>query len=475
MDERGQLLLRKCCEAGQGYTQNSIINNGGSQHCVDYRIARHRDSTFIEISQQLLFAHQNRSDVEISNFKLDLGLPRDCSSSGLVVLKPDSIPADRFYPLASGFLVVPHRFWFFQPEHHCMEDFFLDDDFNQVKRSAIICAKRIESFPASAVDHRSRLNFNFLPEIDKSSALLALSGRRVIRKCCDLNEVYSMTSHTCIAKQSYATHYFDDLKNKSKNGEDLFFRIGLLDCSDQLQTTIFTLSQETGRLQIKMKESDEAWEEVTKYCLEDFVGFSEDDSPEITNLASFCPTGYPNLTSSVDSAIELELSVPKCCPAGHIVEGDQCQPLKLGGKVDIAISETALLEAIQTFSEVNVTTSILTPNANLSCGLVTPFPLLSPDSYAFITPSFKDDGNGSISFAFHFYVAQYWDLNVTLKPFCLDLELFKTDEGVYYVPTVWYCASSTQVSGHYPILLYISSAALVATFIIYFFVPASGI
>jgi len=121
-----------------------------------------------------------------------------------------------------------------------MEDFFLDDDFNQVKRSAIICTEWIEYFPASAVDHRDRLNFDFLPGMESSSStLLALRNRRVMRKCCDLNEVYSMTNRTCIAKQSYATHYFYDLKNKSKSGEDLFFQIGLLDCPEQLQTTIF--------------------------------------------------------------------------------------------------------------------------------------------------------------------------------------------------------------------------------------------
>jgi len=69
-------------------------------------------------------------------------------------------------------------------------------------------------------------------------------------------------------------------------------------------------------------------------------------------LLAVCPPGYPNLTPSVDTTIERGLSVHKCCPAGHIVEGDQCQPLKIGGKVNSTISESALLEAIQTFSEV---------------------------------------------------------------------------------------------------------------------------
>jgi len=474
MGGSSQFLLRKCCGPGQVYTAGGAFSNGSNQFCVDYGTSNHPASTLIEVSQQLFFAQQHSNFEDVTNFEIDSGFPHDCSPSGLMLLEPESMTADRFYPLASGHLVIPHRFWLFQPDHYCMEDFFLDDNFNKVRRSAIICTEQTESFPATAVDHRGRLNLDFLPELETSSALMELSGRRVIRKCCDLNEVYSVANHSCIPKEGYATQYFDDLKNQEANGEDLFFHVGLLDCPDQLQAAIFAVNPDSGRLRIKMEETDENWEEVSIYCLDDFVVFFDDGFPETINLASFCPPQYPHLTPSVESVTDRGLSIPKCCPSGHIVEGNRCQHLKLGDKVE-KMTEKTLLRTLQNFSETNISAGILGPNVTLSCGLSTAYPLLSAGKYVLATPSFKNDENNSLSFSLHYYVEQYWDFNVTLKPFCLDLELFRTIDEVYYEPTVWYCTSPSHVSGHYPILLYVSSAALVATFIIYFLIPASGI
>lgn len=66
------------------------------------------------------------------DFDIKSGFPENCDE--MMLLEPDAMPTDRFYPLVNGDLVVPHRFWVFPPESHCMEDFFADDDFNKVRK-----------------------------------------------------------------------------------------------------------------------------------------------------------------------------------------------------------------------------------------------------------------------------------------------------------------------------------------------------
>lgn len=124
--------LRKCCGPGQVYHINTQVE--GNNRCVNYSIsASHPSSTMIEISQQLFFSKETLLPQYASeDFLVDTGFPRNCTPD--LTLEPDTLMADRFYPLASGQLVVPHRFWLLQPENHCMEDFFYDDDFNRVSR-----------------------------------------------------------------------------------------------------------------------------------------------------------------------------------------------------------------------------------------------------------------------------------------------------------------------------------------------------
>ncbi len=168
------------------------------------------------------------------------------------------------------------------------------------------------------------------------------------------------------------------------------------------------------------------------------------------------------------------IRVPKCCLADYIVEDNRCRPLQLEDKSN-TITEIDFIRTLQSFSDSNISAGILTPNVTPSCGLSTAYPLLlSTEKRALPKPLFKNDGNNSLVFALHYYVEQYWDFNATLRPFCLDLKLLRITDEIYYEPTVWYCTSPSHVSGHHPILLYISSAALVATFIIYFLIPASS-
>ncbi len=296
LHKTNSFLLRKCCGPGQVYTKNRANNK--NQPCADYRTPSQRESTFITVSQQLFFAHQNSSNA--FKFKIDSGFPRNCSPDRLLVLEPESIPADSFYPLASGHLVVPHRFWLFQPDHYCTEE--LDENFNKVKRSAIICTERIELFPSSnAVDYLGRLNLDFLPGAKTSSGLTKLSGRRVIRKCCDINQVYSVAIHRCIPKQDYATTYFNDLENPQIEGGDLFFRVGSVDCPiPLLQTDIFSTSADPSKLLVKQEETDKNWQEVSLFCLEDFVFFFENDLHETGTFAQYCPAQHQDFTPSIE-------------------------------------------------------------------------------------------------------------------------------------------------------------------------------
>ena len=483
--------MRKCCGLGQVYVTGGSSGGGAdsSQRCVDYASSSHQSSTLIEVSQQLFFGNHPNAD----DFDIDAGFPRNCSQGGLMLLEPEAMMSDRFYPLASGQLVVPHRFWLFEPDSQCMEDFFFDQDFNKVRRSAIICTDRIGPFPDRAVDRHGQLRLDFIQDSSvglAASPLMDLAGRKVIRKCCDTNEVYSVANHSCMAKTGYATQYFDDMA--SQKG-DIFFRIGLLDCPDQQQAAEFELTP-SGRLRYRLDDDGGVdWAgETADYCLDDFVVFFEDDLPETINLASFCPA---RSKPKEDPEIPVEpiddepnnadsskaIGVPKCCPTGQLMENRTCQSFKLGGDIKSDRLESIILRAFQQFSLVgNATSGVLVPNMSLPCGYGTSYPLVRmSQSRALARPLFRrsaaqQDGDGQVSFSLHYYVERYWDFNATVKHFCLDLEQFRTSGEVYYEPSVWYCLSPSHVSGHYPILLYISSAALVLTFVIYFIIPATG-
>jgi hypothetical protein len=47
-------------------------------------------------------------------------------------LQPDQKVDDLFYPLPSGQLIVPHRFWLLQFDVHCIEDYFENGNFTKV-------------------------------------------------------------------------------------------------------------------------------------------------------------------------------------------------------------------------------------------------------------------------------------------------------------------------------------------------------
>ena len=135
-----KFLLRKCCGPWQVYHISSVEGQGPIKRCVNYSTTSHPSPTLIEVSQQLFLiqdnVHHRRLGTE--DFHIEDGFPRNCSQENLVILEPDIMQADRFYPLVSGDLVVLHRFWLFHRDDYCMEDFFINDDFNKVRFTPFI-------------------------------------------------------------------------------------------------------------------------------------------------------------------------------------------------------------------------------------------------------------------------------------------------------------------------------------------------
>ena len=314
-----------------------------------------------------------------------------------------------------------------------------------------------------------------------------MTGLTVIRKCCERNKIYSLDERICIENQMLSTQFFDDLKSKEKN--EIFFRIGWqLNCPYEQQTSAeFRLV--SGKLQVRMnKESD--WEEqlisAENYCLEDYVISVARSAglPETGNMAKFCtnqtvspaaefspavdPINFKNLTA-IDNEIQEEMEIPKCCLPGYVVEGETCQPLM------IRDSETKVANALnQYLREYYNISSILISNASLSCGYGKSIFLL-PMPESLIKLKFQLQAERNVSLSMHIYKSNDWDFELQLQNFCLDIHFFRNLGRVSSEPQVFYCAPpSTSVSIHYPILLYISAASLLATFIIYFIVPASG-
>jgi hypothetical protein len=150
---------------------------------------------------------------------------------------------------------------------------------------------------------------------------------------------------------------------------------------------------------------------------------------------------------------------------------NSCQPLRLEEYSDAdTIISRALNSHIQKNNNISIT---LMANTSISCQFIENIPLQSEHHKVL----FESVGveNNSLSLLTHFYFENNWDFKVKHQPFCVDLALLRNEREVFYQPKAFYCASkSHRVSIHYPILLLISAAGLLATFIIYFIVPASG-
>lgn len=72
----------------------------------------------------------------MENFQVIEGSPLSCSPD--LYLRPDIYMADQFFTVGSGQLVVPHRFWYFQLEDYCMEEYFRGENFSKVRYLEIV-------------------------------------------------------------------------------------------------------------------------------------------------------------------------------------------------------------------------------------------------------------------------------------------------------------------------------------------------
>lgn len=312
--------------------------------------------------------------------------------------------------------------------------------------------------------------------------LSEMSGRKVVRKCCDRHEVYSRNL-VCIDNKAAATQFFDDLQLSESS--QLFFRFGLPNCvhpySHRQRTIEFQLTS-NGSLEI---QPNNQLVSIELYCMEDIVYTDSAGLPITSNLAIFCtdklevlPEAKATVTKpppdTVHEAGHFELNrtkIPKCCPAGHIMNDEEhtCQQFNLGN-AELIISH-ALKNHVQ--QNYNIS-SILVSNSSLSCQHSKAIALKPNRHTLFGQLIFESNMENELSLLTHFYIENYWDFKVKHQPFCLDLTLFRNEKEVFYQPQVFYCTSKSRVSIHYPILLCISAVGLLTTFIIYFIVPTSG-
>jgi hypothetical protein len=61
-----------------------------------------------------------------------------------------------------------------------------------------------------------------------------------------------------------------------------------------------------------------------------------------------------------------------------------------------------------------------------------------------------------------------------IQSFCADFLLIRQERGAEYKSQVFHCITLDPVNSYQQVILLISIVALLMTFVIYFFVPASG-
>lgn len=353
---------------------------------------------------------------------------------------------------------------------------------------AIICNSHSQSFPTSAIDDHGKLRLDFIQSTPPTE-LSAMAGRTVIRKCCDLNEVYSMQTFACERNQRLKTHYFDKLQGVES--EELFFHIGWPNCvypSYQRSTTNFRLAS-NGSVEIetdvenkRSESSDQSF--ATERCLEDIVDIDSAGLPVVVIQVSFCTDQeateftepeYPVDSGSfyeIDRNDSVEIKTPKCCPSGQVMdERSICQPLisllQEPSDNDWTISQALNYYLMNTH---HIATVMVPNNSSLSCQLTRVG--LTDDSWRKLI--LQPDAENELSLSMHFFIENYWNIKIRPKPFCVDLAILQDDKQLSYHPYIYHCTSDFHVSVHYPILLSISAVALLLTFVIYFFVPTTG-
>lgn len=342
-------------------------------------------------------------------------------------------------------------------------------------------------------------------------------GRRVIRKCCSINQSLNSLSLTyngwprCRPNEGLMTPFFHQLNRSSD--KELFFHFHQVKCDYPTRTTQFRLNS-NGSLQIQDQLIP-----FERYCLDDMVEFDDNSFLPFTSIYAFyCPEEEPEYTTDgselmtdapltespftdppvfeiestaePSSVLTPENIVPKCCPAGQVMHElehkFECLPMWWWPSVEYwdepnsdtdpaVIVSKSLSHDFQAFR--NISNTVFVPNTNLSsckAGQLQQGFRIS-DHKSPITPLFRIDSKNQVSLTLHTFVDNYWDVESEIRPFCVDKLLVKEDESVFYVSSIFHCIVLLPFQSYRPVIFLISIVALLVTFAIYFFVPAPGI
>ena len=317
----------------------------------------------------------------------------------------------------------------------------------------------------------------------------------------------------CRRNEDLVTLFFEQLQSQDMSSE-LFFRFDRFKCDNPIRTTEFQLNS-NGSLEIVIiagYSSHRLLVSFERYCLNDVVAYDAFTGLPITSIQAFyCPEEEPH--SNLLSTDELELTevqfttessfttdlsmkseiepgestiaVPKCCSPGHVMHENEnnfdCHPLWWWPTEDQPIdpAEMILQSLSHDFENYHaVLNTVFVSNTSLSSckpgQLQENGPLYDENSKK--NPIFRIDSKNKLSLAFHSFIENYWDVKEEIQSYCADHLLIKEERVVFYASQVFHCLTVAPVNNSYrPAILLISIVALLVTFVIYFFVPASGI
>jgi hypothetical protein len=320
--------------------------------------------------------------------------------------------------------------------------------------------------------------------------------------------------HECRRNEDLVTLFFEQLQSQDMSSE-LFFRFDRFKCDNPIRTTEFQLNS-NGSLEIVIiagYSSHRLLVSFERYCLNDVVAYDALTGLPITSIQAFyCPEEEPH--SNLLSTDELELTevpfttessfttdlsmkseiepgestiaVPKCCSPGHVMRENEnnfdCHPLWWwpttsfrDQPIDPAeIVSQSLSYDFLAYHDVSSTVFVsITSLSSCKPGQLQENVPLYDENYK-IRPIFRIDLKNQISLTFHSFIENYWDVKEEIQSFCADFLLIRQETGAEYKSQVFHCITLVPSKRYRPVILLISIVALLTTFVIYFFVPASG-
>lgn len=332
-----------------------------------------------------------------------------------------------------------------------------------------------------------KLSLNFL-QASIPENLSKMLDKKVVRKCCDLNEALSMDYNLCVPnEQNYATPLYSKYFIEEKNNS--FLRVEPLGCSFHEHYTFDFNLTSSGNLAISLyNQSQPHLISLENYCIDDFIETDRMGLPRVYFLAHFCSEEPLNLVNphlfsfnqqvfpdANSEAITKVIDVPKCCLSDSVVaiENRSCELFKPNDPT--LPSDSIVFNAInyQLLNWFNISASLI-PNSSITCGFKNFYHLRKFD-VGEGDLALKSVGGNKLSVSIHYHRKQVWDHNDELKPFCMDLGLFHNPESVHLAPMLFYCEKNVQVPIAFTTMLIVSTVALIATIITYHIVPVSGI